>query len=198
MRLSLVSLALLIAACSDTTTADGGVADAGGSVDAGTVDAGTVDAGTVDAGTAPMDAGSTDAAAEPDAAVLLDAGDDAGLNDAGADAGLNDAGGADAAAAMCNAGAVRFAGIARGPLTVGTLCDELTVCVNHPTEAAAVMAASSVFQCSAAPETPCASMTCSYRDPGGPSVLDAAELAEICAVTLITPTPIINCVVFAG
>lgn len=195
--------------CGDTPGDDAGM-DAGtlltdsGPFDGGDEDAGADDAGPGDAGMSMMDSGAPDGGALD--AGALDAGTpDAGRPDAGApDAGRPDAGAPDAGApdagpgsgATCNPSAVRFAIIASGPLMVGTLCDEVVVCVRDSAEAARVMAASSRFVCSSTPETPCTGMTCSYRNPGGPSVIDAAELAEICAVTVISPTPDVACVVF--
>ena len=141
-----------------------------------------------------------DAGATPDAGVDAapsDGGSDASTPDAGAgDAGLDDAGVGDDAGAACDPSAVRFEGIARGPLEVGARCDEVNVCVANGSEAARVMAASSRFSCGPSSEFPCTGMTCSYRDPGGPGVIDAAELEAICAVTVLTPTPDVACVVF--
>lgn len=108
------------------------------------------------------------------------------------DAGAPDAGAADAA--TCNPAAVRFP--AGDSLTEGTLCDDVFVCVSGPDEAAAVMAASSRFVCSSSGEGVCAGPTCRYADPGGPSTLDADEIAEICAVTILTPTPDLICMVY--
>ena len=154
---------------------DGGLDDAG-SLDAGSDDAGSLDAGSLDAGS--LDAGSSDAGSS-----------DAGSSDAGSpDAGSLDAG-------TCNPSAVRFLP-AGGALAVGQLCDDVFVCVAGSTEAATVTAASASFTCSATPEGPCAGWTCAYRDPGGPSTLDAAELAEVCAVTLLSPTPDVVCVIY--
>lgn len=127
---------------------------------------------------------------------------DAGPRDAGADAGADAAtdAGADAAsprdAGACDESAVRFVYLASGPLAVGTLCDDVFVCVTDAAEEARVVAASSRFACMPTPEGPCSGMTCAYRDPGGPSTLDAAELAEICAVTLVSPTPDVACAVY--
>ncbi len=168
MESHLPLLTLLLIGCS------GGVAD---------------DAG-IDAATA------SDAGSRPDATSSPDAGRDAAPGDAGSlpDAAITDAAITDAGA-TCNLDAVRFAGIARGPLQIGALCDEVNVCVRNRAEAARVMAASSRFSC-AASAFPCTGMTCSYRDPAGPSEIDAAELQEICAVTTLTPTPDIACVVF--
>ena len=216
MRIIVAFVALLLVACGGGTSADAGLdagsgSDAGSATDAGStadsgVDASTdddagLDSGAADAGAA--DAGARDAGAA-DAGVadagVADAGvADAGTSDAGsaADAGISDAGSAsDAGAATCNRAAVRFEFLARGPLEVGTLCDEVLVCVAEGSEAARVMAASTLFQCTSSPEAPCTGMTCAYRNPGGPGVLDAAELAEICAVTLVTPTPDLACVVY--
>lgn len=148
--------------------------------DAGTDDAGTDDAGTLDAGTS--DSGTDDAGTD-------DAGTDAGTLDAGStDAGTSDAG-------TCDPSAVRFIP-SGGALAIGQLCDDVFVCVAGSTEAAAVTAASAAFTCSATPEGPCAGWTCAYRDPGGPSTIDAAELAQICAVTVLAPTPDLVCMIY--
>lgn len=120
--------------------------------------------------------------------------------DAGpADAGADDGGAADAGmpagdAGACNAAAVLFP--MGGALEPGTLCDDVFVCLASAADAAAVMAASARFTCDAAPAGPCPGATCQYADPGGPSVLDADEIAEICAVTLVSPTPELTCRVY--
>lgn len=123
-------------------------------------------------------------------------GDGGPSDDASVDAGAGDAGAGDASAdaATCNPAAVRFP--MGGTLTEGTLCDDVFVCVADPADAAAVTAASSRFVCSPTPEGGCAGATCRYADPGGPSTLDAAEIAEICAVTVLAPTPDLVCMVY--
>ena len=129
-------------------------------------------------------------------------GDDAGVTDASthdagaSDAGATDAGASDASAPDCRPERVRFAYLASGPFEVGLLCDDLVVCVADEAEATRVRAASSVFECEATPTGPCAGMTCRYADPGGPSVVDEAELAEICAGTRVEPAPDVVCVVY--
>lgn len=163
-------------------------------------------------GGSDIDAGVTDAGASATDAETSDAGSDAGADDAGAtdagatdgstpdsgasDAGASDAGATDAGAPDCRPERVRFAYLASGPFEVGVLCDDLVVCVADDAEAARVRGASSVFECEATPTGPCAGMTCRYADPGGPSVVDEAELAEICAVTRIEPAPDVVCVVY--
>jgi hypothetical protein len=117
---------------------------------------------------------------------------DAGGSDSGPEA---DAGpGTDSGAESCNPSAVAFP--MGGDLSPGTLCDDVFACVADATEAAAVTAASSSFTCSPTPSGPCSAYTCMYAGPGGPSTLDAAEIAEICAVTLVTPTPAMTCRVY--
>jgi hypothetical protein len=88
-----------------------------------------------------------------------------------------------------------------GTLEVGTLCDDVFVCVADATEAARVTAASPRFDCtSEGPGHPCGDrMRCAYRGVGGggPSTLDAQEIADICTVTVIEPAPSgIVCVVY--
>lgn len=128
------------------------------------------------------------AARSPDA----DAGSaDAGaLDAASADAGALNAPSTDAGALDCNADAMRFAGIASGPLEEGLFCDVIYVCPADAAEEARIIAASSAFEC-ADDDSECAGgRSCQYapRD-----TLDAAGLAEICAVTLVMPTPDIVC-----
>lgn len=132
---------------------------------------------------------------DDDVTLVPDAPTDGGLPDASTDAGATDGATPDAASATCNPGAVRFLP-AGGSLEQGQLCDDVFVCVDDAAGAAAVMAASSKFVCSSEPEGPCSGTTCAYRDPGGPSTLDGDEIREICAVTLLTPTPEMECRVY--
>jgi len=76
---------------------------------------------------------------------------------------------------------------------VGTLCDRVAVCARDADEASRIMEASSRFDCRESDVPGCSGFDCVYRSPG---VIDAAEFAEICAVTLLTPTPHIACVVY--
>lgn len=139
------------------------------------------DAGPRDAG--PRDAGRSDASFDA-------AGDDAGALDAGElDVGPFDGG-------TCNEGAVRFIPSGAGPLEVGTLCDDVFVCLGSLGEGAAVMAASDRFVCASTSEAGCTGATCRYADPGGPSTLDQAELDAICAVTVALPSPDLVCMVY--
>jgi hypothetical protein len=82
-----------------------------------------------------------------------------------------------------------------GELSPGALCDDVVVCVSDDAAAARVLAASSSFVCDS-PDGLC----CQYREGGtggGPAVLDASEIAEICAVTMLEPAPdSITCVVY--
>ena len=136
----------------------------------GDADAGTRDASVGDAGT-----------------------DDAGLHDAGTDdAGLHDAGTDDAGA--CDPSAIRFP--SGSSLTVGQLCDDVFACVADESAAMALMAASARFTCSATPEAGCPGWTCAYRAPSGPSVLDAAEIAELCKVSVLVPQPTMTCMIY--
>ena len=137
------------------------------------------DAGDVDA-SARLDAASIDASAPLDASALLDA--------ASIDASTPDG-------AACDPDAVRF--VPAGPrLAEGAFCDDVFACASGPDEAAAIEAASPRFRCSPVPEGPCTGITCAYRDPSGPGVLDAAELAEICRVTVLSPRPSLVCLVY--
>lgn len=139
---------------------------------------------------ASPDAG-RDAGTERDAGRTgTDAGRDA------ADAARPDATGRDASQTSCNPDAVRFEYLAMGPLQEGTFCDELIVCARDAAEEARIEAASSLFECSGEPHALCSSArTCAY-EAGGPHDIDLAELAEICAVTLLVPTPDVVCVVY--
>lgn len=170
MRIPLALLVLVAAACSSSPSRDGGPeTDAGVLTDAG-------DGGPeTDAGV-HSDAGASDGGRDTDAEVHSDAGD------------------GDGGAAACDPSAVFIP--TGGSLRVGQLCDDLYVCVVDEPAALAVMAASARFVCSATPEGSCAGWTCAYRDPGGPSTLDATELAEICKVTVLVPQPAMTCMVY--
>ena len=87
-----------------------------------------------------------------------------------------------------------------GTLAPGTLCDELYACAADAAGAAQIEAASPRFSCATGvePGSGCAAYTCAYRNPGGPSTLDASEIADICAVTVLSPTPALRCVVFVN
>lgn len=163
--------ALLLVACGATHSLDAG-ADSGGRRDAGARDAGH-----------ERDAAAHDAGDAGDASAPIDAGADASTPiDASASA---DGGG-------CNPDAVRFLYLASGPLEVGTFCDAIHVCATSPAEASRVEAASADFDCGDTAEPPCEGRTCTYD----PATIDEAELAEVCAVTLVTPAPDIVCVVW--
>ena len=172
---ALAVAALLLLGCGAAHSLDAG-ADGGGRRDAAARDAGHErDAAASDAGA--NDAGPSDASAP------IDAGADASTPiDASASA---DGGG-------CNPDAVRFLYLASGPLEVGTFCDAIHVCATSPAEVSRVEAASADFDCGDTPEPPCEGRTCTYD----PATIDEAELAEVCAVTLVTPAPDIVCVVW--
>ena len=109
--------------------------------------------------------------------------------------------GADTAAdtgASCNPAAVTFP--QGGTLAPGTLCDELYACADDAAGAARIEAASPRFSCApgSEPGSACDAYTCAFRDPGGPSTLDASEIADICAITVLTPTPALRCAVFVN
>lgn len=112
----------------------------------------------------------------------------------GADGGtVADAG--DGGAMSCDPSAIDFIP-AGGSLAVDQLCDDVFACVDGEAAAMAVTAASARFACSATPEGPCSGWTCAYRDPGGPSTLDAAEIAEICKITVLVPQPAMTCMIY--
>ena len=129
---------------------------------------------------------------------------DAASDAPGADAGGDADAGSDAAvdagrdAGACNAAAIAFP--QGGTLAPGTLCDEVYACADDAAGAARIEAASPVFSCApgAEPGSTCGAYTCAYRNPGGPSALDAAEIADICALTLLVPPPPLRCVVFVA
>jgi hypothetical protein len=145
------------------------------------------DAGSVNVGDAAADAGGDGGAADgrPDGAP--------GDGPAG-DRGSTDTAGADAGA--CNAAAVAFP--RGGLLAPGTLCDDVFACADDAAAVARIQAASGLFQCmpSPVPESTCTAFACAYRNPRGPTILDEAEIAEICRVTLVTPAPRMVCVVY--
>jgi hypothetical protein len=129
-----------------------------------------------------------------------DASADAIAVDTAADA-TGDASGADAAAdtgGSCNPGAIAFP--QGGTLAPGTLCDELYACADDAAGAARIEAASPRFSCApgSEPGSACDAYTCAFRDPGGPSTLDASEIADICAITVLTPPPALRCTVFVN
>jgi hypothetical protein len=121
---------------------------------------------------------------------------DASTSDGGpSDGGATDGSGQDAAAAdggpyTCFPERVAFP--MSGTLTPGTLCDDVFACAEDAADAARIMAAAPSFTCDSAPKGPCSGYTCVLR----PSTLDAAEIAEICAVTALEPTPEITCRVY--
>jgi hypothetical protein len=102
------------------------------------------------------------------------------------------------APASCNPAAVTFP--QGGTLAPGTLCDELFACADDAAGAARIEAASPRFSCApgSEPGSGCDAYTCAFRDPGGPSTLDASEIADICAITVLTPTPALRCAVFVN
>ena len=83
-----------------------------------------------------------------------------------------------------------------GSLTPGTLCDDVFACVLDGAHAAQVEAVAPHFECSMTPDGTCTGWTCTYRNPGGPSTLDEAEIDEICRVTVIVPAPSLICRVY--
>jgi len=132
-------------------------------------------------------------AAGPDAA---DASSDVASTDTRSDAGPGDV--AWDVPAACNPAAVSFP--QGGTLAPGTLCDELYACATDAADAARIQAASPKFSCApgSEPGSGCAAYTCAYRNPGGPSTLDESEIADICALTVLTPPPPLRCAVFVN
>jgi len=98
----------------------------------------------------------------------------------------------------CNPAAVAFP--QGGTLAPGTLCDELYACADDAAGAARIVAASPRFECTPGPEpqSTCTAFTCAYRNPAGPSTLDANKVADICALTVLAPAPTLRCVVFVA
>lgn len=125
----------------------------------GTVEAPDSATSIVDVGTA-VDASGTANDARPDAFAAIDAN--------GADA-----------SADCDPSRVRFPG--SGSLVEGQLCDDVFACVPTSTDAAALQVASPAFDCSGPTEGGCSGVSCVLR----PSILDATEIQQICAVTLL-------------
>ena len=144
---------------------------------------------------AGVDAAVFDAAlldgARPDAGSMDSGSGDAGSMDAGSrDAGSRDAG-SDASGATCLPSAVRYSPPGDGgALAIGQICDEVFACV-EASQMAAITTASMEFDCSEMPSGPCVQATCIFNGVGA---LDQMEIDEICAVSLVSPTPDIVCV----
>jgi hypothetical protein len=120
---------------------------------------------------------------------ILDAGTDASTMDASAtDAGEDASSSVDAGS--CRPERVDFP--SGGGLEPGTMCDDVFVCAPDADYAARVVAASGSFTCTGVDGAPCDGVLCRFvgNDGGGPSTLDALEIEEICAVTLIDPEPL--------
>jgi hypothetical protein len=117
---------------------------------------------------------------------------DGGGNDAGSDAGsLVDGGSGSDAGLRCDPSAVRFSP-SGGSLEEGQLCDDVFACVASHDDGVALMAVAPEFSCTDAPDGPCSAVTCRY----GTSTLDAAELAEVCDVTLLSYVEDMVCMVY--
>jgi len=138
---------------------------------------------------ATSDAGGDAPGADAGGDARTDAGDDARA-DVGGDPNMD--------AGACNAAAVAFP--QGGTLAPGTLCDEVYACADDAAGAARIEAASPMFSCAPGgePGSTCDAYTCAYRNPGGPSTLDASEIADICALTRLVPPPPLRCVVFVA
>lgn len=126
-------------------------------------------------------------------------GTDAGARDAGipdastppTDAGRDTGPLVDTGTATCDESQVRFRPEG-GRLVVDQLCDDVFACAAGAAEAARILAAAPSFTCDPTPEGPCTAITCVLR----PSTLDANEIAEICALTVLRPTPELACFVY--
>lgn len=151
------------------------------------------DAGAQDAGAASPDAGAPDGGALVDAGVGADGGSKAD-GGSGSAAGL-DAGLSSDAGVACRPERVRMPG--GSTLAVGVLCDDVFACVAGEPQAAALVAVEPRFQCAAmAQGAGCAGWGCTWRAPGGPSVLDEGEFAGICKATLLEPAAALRCMVY--
>lgn len=95
----------------------------------------------------------------------------------------------DASSGGCNPSLVEFP-MEDGALEPGTLCDDVFACV--PASAVDSVEAATVFDCHAEDiGLSCATgeVGCRYADPGGPSDLDEAEVANVCALSVHEPAP---------
>jgi hypothetical protein len=129
------------------------------------------------------------------------AGGDASADGPGTETPADTTGGGDSnpdVSASCNPAAVSFP--QGGTLVPGALCDELYACADDAAGAARIETASPRFSCApgAEPGSGCDAYTCAFRDPGGPSTLDASEIADICAITVLAPPPALRCTVFVN
>jgi hypothetical protein len=140
-----------------------------------------------------------DAAAAPaDAATAIDG---AVPGDAAADAGTDALPGACdlARTAQCPGGAIRAQATCDGPpIEVGAYCDDVVACA--PDEAAALdmMRTAPAFVCDPLPPgaevCPAGAYRCTWQTPG---TIDAADLATICAVTVLpTPPEQVQCLIY--
>jgi hypothetical protein len=137
--------------------------------DADVTDVGTSDAGAADA--------SYDAARDIDADTV-----DAATSD--------DAAASDDAGPACDPTRIRF--LPAGVLMEGRLCDDVFACVPTRADADALEAAAPLFDCAIPTEGACAGVSCVMR----PSLLDAAEVAQICAVTTLPALTDLICFVY--
>lgn len=182
-RLALAAALLthLAAACAppDTASTDAG-RDAATPIDAARDDA-DVDAGLPDLGAPDADL--------PDASVS----DDAALVDAAASedaATAEDAATSGDSGMACDTTRIRF--FPAGMLMEGRLCDDVFACVPTRADAIALEAAAPLFDCSIPAEGACTGISCVMR----PSLLDAAEVAQICAVTTLPALTDLVCFVY--
>lgn len=82
-----------------------------------------------------------------------------------------------------------------GPIALGVLCDDVYACMPNLVQAQALMMAAPDFSCVPGPAGPCIAgqYACSFL----PSIVDEAELAEICAVTVLPMPPAeVRCTVY--
>ena len=82
----------------------------------------------------------------------------------------------------CSVTARGFAAGSTVRLELGTLCDDLYLCLDSRDDGGGIQDATSAFDCQHAsldPSSPCTGTSCRFTVR--PSLLDAAELAEVCA-----------------
>ncbi len=179
-----MSTCLLLGGCGDSSGVDGGSPDAnppdGAALDGRAPDASLGDASSPD--------GSRLDASVPDGSVV-----DATLPDA-----ARMEGGAPDSGALCDLSAIMRIPRSPEPVMVGTLCDEVYACAADRAEANRIEDASVRFVCTMEPRpgSACSAFTCSYHEPGGVGILDAAAIRQVCEVATLVPMPPMRCVVF--
>jgi len=171
--------------CADTCLDESDAGTGAGSADAAT-DAELPELGAPDA--SPGDASLDDAGPPGDAFTPDDAAADAApSSDASAP---DDAATAGDAGVPCDPTRIRF--LPSGTLMEGRLCDDVFACVPTRADADALEAAAPLFDCTIPPEGACSGISCVMR----PSLLDAAEVAQICAATTLPALTDLVCFVY--